>query len=165
MKLKKKTMFLVVLAVVLCFMTRGEIKVTAAVKYYSPRSLGITNESSYKIKSLKGNVLTYYRWKVKTKTYHYKGTTYGDDVSVRAGRYKKAKITPKTKYYISDASKFSWANQENQSKQKYIRRVSKKEFFNKDSYHLYTCTSTGHDTYIIVKKGKVTRIVQIHMAD
>lgn len=166
MKLKKKAMFLVVLALMLSIMSRGVIKVSAAGKYYSPSSLGITNESCYKIKSLKGNTLTYYKWKVKTKTYHYKGTTYTEDVSVRTGAYKKAKITPKTKYYIADASKFSWANQANGSKQKYIRKVSKKEFFKAGPYALctYTCKSTAHNTYITVKNGKITRIVQIHIA-
>lgn len=107
-------------------------------------------------------MLTYYKWKIKTKTYNYKGTSYKQDVRVRTGAYKKAKITPKTKYYMADASKFSWANQANAAKQKYIRKVSKKEFFNKDSYHTYTCKNC--DMYITVKNGKITCIVQSHLA-
>lgn len=62
MKKFQKSVFAVyVLVLVLC--TFPIIRSEAADKYYSPISLGIRRESHYVIKSIKGNVLTYFKYK------------------------------------------------------------------------------------------------------
>lgn len=153
-KFQKGVFAVYVLALALCIFPI--IRSEAADKYSSPISLGIRGESPYAIKLIKGNVLTYYKYKYGTDAH-------GEYCIVRVGSYKKAKVTPKTKYWVGNIRKLSVNGNRYQSK--YLHRVTRQEFFSgktiwtqNDIRHSYLCQMCS--TKFTIKKGKIVRIVR-----
>lgn len=151
---KYKNIFLTFCVILIGSLIFTGIKASAANKYYTLKELGITDYSRCAIKSLKGNKVTYYR--TKWADIYHDGML---DI-VRAGAYKTAKITPKTKYYAEDIRKFNYSGG-NMFEQRYIRRITKKQFFNKRDTmgknliiikQRYTCA--GCCMKLTIKKGK-----------
>lgn len=156
--MKKIVYYLAAIMTVFCLVSGYKTKAEAAEKYYTLEELGISDYCYYAIKSLKGNKVTYY--KTKWADVYHDGTF----VMVRTGKYKTAKITPKTKYYAENLKKFNYMGG-SMFNQKYIRKVTKKQFFNTkaiDTKNIfkdrYTCV--GCHMKLTIKNGKITRIVQ-----
>lgn len=153
-KFQKNVFAVYMLVLALCIFPI--IRSEAAVKYYSPISLGIHRESHYAIKSIKGNVLTYIKYKYGTDAH-------GEFCIVRSGSYKKAKVTPRTKYWVGNTRKLSATGNRYQSK--YLHRVTRQEFFSgktiwtqKEIRHSYLCQMCN--TKFTIKNGKIARIVR-----
>lgn len=94
--LRKRTMIFSWIMIMLCVLI-APVPVSAK-EYYTMKEVGISDFSGapyYQIRSWKGNTITY-------RVYD---TTYGSDDPV-IGKWKKAKINSKTKYYVGDYGKY-----------------------------------------------------------
>lgn len=155
---------LVLMICLLALIPSGSVQ--AATKYYSCKELGINNFTNQAIKSLKGNVVTYYKYKWKEDKE--RGYVY----TVRIGNYNKAKITKQTKYYAADTNYYYQATKKGVSdyfQVRHLRKLNKKQFFNKENnFNIGKNRYTDSHSHmkISIKNGKITRIVQYgHVAE
>lgn len=151
MKSKKKTIFMTCILLMVCTFI---IPMTAsAKKYYSMEKLGVpgyVGAPYYQIRSWKGNTITYRKYDTSTSS-----------KKPKTGKWKKAKITSKTKYYVGDAKHFNKVVNRYVDKDGYYY-PSEVKFVVKSSKAKFKKYYRGKSRIrvdLVIKKGKVKTVI------
>lgn len=125
----------------------------SAKKYYSMGQLGVPGYSGtpyYQIRSWKGNTITYRKY-----------DTSKSSKKPKTGKWQKAKITGKTKYYVGDAKHFDKVVDRYVDKDGYyypseVKFVTKS---NKTKFKQYYKGKSSIRVDLVIKKGQVKTVI------